>query len=89
MSSRGIACLRRPPFLVVTSHVADNYPRAEALNLGACDVLAKPCYSEEVIRALGSAALDELAEDPRREPRLPTGSCRASILRLMISSRKT
>ena len=51
----GIARLRRPPFLVVTSRLADNYLWAEALNLGAFDVLAKPFYSDEVIRTLGSA----------------------------------
>jgi DNA-binding NtrC family response regulator len=52
---RGIARLHRPPFLVVTSRLADNYLWAEALNLGAYDVLAKPFYTEEVIRTLGSA----------------------------------
>jgi DNA-binding NtrC family response regulator len=53
----GIARLRRPPFLVVTSHLADNHLWAEALNLGAYDVLTRPFYSEEVIRTLGSAWL--------------------------------
>ena len=31
-----------PPFLIVTSRVADDYLWAEALNVGAYDVLAKP-----------------------------------------------
>ena len=31
-----------PPFLIVTSRVADDYLWAEALNVGAYDILAKP-----------------------------------------------
>jgi len=44
-----------PPVLIVTSRLADEYLWAEALNLGAYDVLAKPFDASEVMRALGSA----------------------------------
>lgn len=51
------ASLPDPPFLIVTSRLADEYLWAEALNLGAYDVLAKPFQSEEVVRALSQAWL--------------------------------
>jgi len=44
-----------PPMLIVTSRLADDYLWAEALNLGAYDVLAKPFDASEVMRGLGSA----------------------------------
>jgi DNA-binding NtrC family response regulator len=44
-----------PPFLVVTSRLADERLWAEALSLGAYDVLAKPFYAPEVTRILGLA----------------------------------
>ncbi len=47
--------LSDPPLLIVTSLHADEYLWAEALNLGAFDVLAKPFETEEVVRALSSA----------------------------------
>jgi FixJ family two-component response regulator len=43
--------------LIVTSRLADEHLWAEALNLGAYDVLAKPFDQEEVIRVLSSAWL--------------------------------
>lgn len=46
-----------PPLLIVTSRVADEKLWAEALNLGAHDVLAKPLDVQEVIRVLGWAWL--------------------------------
>jgi DNA-binding response OmpR family regulator len=46
-----------PPCLIVTSRLADNYLWAEALNLGAYDVLAKPFDSSEVMRVFSSAWL--------------------------------
>lgn len=49
--------LSDPPLLIVASRLADEYLWAEALNLGAYDVLAKPFEGEEVIRVLGSAWL--------------------------------
>ena len=56
---RGLA---HPPFLVVTSRHADDYLWAEALNLGAYDVLAKPFYATEVVRVLNLACLRWLRE---------------------------
>jgi DNA-binding response OmpR family regulator len=47
--------LADPPLLIVTSRVADDYLWAEALNLGAWDVLAKPFEAEEVNRVIGFA----------------------------------
>lgn len=41
-----------PPLLIVSSWIADEYLWAEALNLGAHDVLAKPFDAEEVSRVL-------------------------------------
>jgi DNA-binding response OmpR family regulator len=47
--------LPTPPILIVTSRLADEYLWAEALNLGAYDVLAKPFDASEVMRVVGSA----------------------------------
>ena len=52
-----LAVLPRPPLLIVSSRIADEYLWAEALNLGAHDVLAKPYDTEEVIRVCTSAWL--------------------------------
>jgi DNA-binding response OmpR family regulator len=46
-----------PPFLIVTSRLADERFWAEALNLGAYDVLAKPFDHTEVSRIVGIAWL--------------------------------
>jgi len=54
---RLLAMLSDPPYLVVTSRLADERLWAEALNLGAYDVLAAPLDKEEVIRTLHSAWL--------------------------------
>lgn len=40
----------KPPCLIVTSRLADDYLWAEALNLGAYDVLARPFERTEVVR---------------------------------------
>ena len=45
----------RPPCLIVASKLADDRLWAEALNLGAWDVLAKPFHPVEVIRSVKSA----------------------------------
>ena len=50
-----IHILRNPPLLIVISRLADDYLWAEALNLGAYDVLAKPLDQTETLRALTSA----------------------------------
>lgn len=52
-----ITLLPKPPYLIVTSLLADEYLWAEALNLGAYDVLPKPFDSAEVVRAFSSAWL--------------------------------
>jgi DNA-binding response OmpR family regulator len=44
--------LEHPPALIVTSRLADERLWAEALNLGAWDVLAKPFDQREVIRGI-------------------------------------
>jgi len=49
---------QHPPCLIVTSRLADERLWAEALNLGAYDVLAKPFDSREVRHALNRASLD-------------------------------
>ena len=46
-----------PPLLIVTSRLADEYLWAEALNLGAYDVLAKPFDKGEVVRVVSLAWL--------------------------------
>lgn len=47
--------LPQPPFLIVTSRAADERLWAEALNLGAYDVLAKPFDRTEVMRVVSMA----------------------------------
>jgi DNA-binding response OmpR family regulator len=49
--------LAEPPLLIVTSRLADEHLWAEALNLGAWDVLAKPLDTQEVSRVLATAWL--------------------------------
>jgi DNA-binding response OmpR family regulator len=66
-----IALTAHPPFLIVTSRLADDYLWAEALNLGAYDVLAKPFDAREVARTLSSAWLHrrdrhDLVQQPQR-----------------------
>jgi DNA-binding NtrC family response regulator len=50
-----ISHLPDPPLLIVTSRLADERLWAEALNLGAWDVLAKPFDTEEVTRIVSLA----------------------------------
>jgi len=47
--------MTEPPLLIVADHLADERLWAEALNLGAYDVLAKPFCADEVVRVLESA----------------------------------
>lgn len=49
--------LSNPPLMIVTSRTADDRLWAEALNLGAYDVLAKPYDQAEVIRIVSLAWL--------------------------------
>lgn len=49
--------IRKRPLLIVTSSQADDYLWAEALNLGAFDVLAKPFDAAEVTRVVTWACL--------------------------------
>jgi len=49
-----------PPALIVASRMADDYLWAEALNLGAYDVLAAPFDPAEVVRVLSSAWLHRM-----------------------------
>jgi DNA-binding NtrC family response regulator len=50
-----ISLLPDPPLLIVTSRLADERLWAEALNLGAWDVLSKPFDTNEVIRSVSIA----------------------------------
>lgn len=51
----GLHRLARPPLLVVASRLADESLWAEALNLGAHDVLATPFSATELVWVLGNA----------------------------------
>jgi DNA-binding response OmpR family regulator len=50
-----LSLLPDPPLFIVTSRLADERLWAEALNLGAWDVLAKPFDANEVLRIAGIA----------------------------------
>jgi len=50
-----ISHLADPPLFIVTSRLADERLWAEALNLGAWDVLAKPFEADEAIRIMSIA----------------------------------
>jgi DNA-binding NtrC family response regulator len=54
---QALALLPDPPYLIVTSRHADDRLWAEALNLGAYDVLPTPFDSAELIRSLSVAWL--------------------------------
>ena len=45
----------RPPQLVVTSRIADDFLWAEVLNRGGYDVLLEPFQPDEVVRVIASA----------------------------------
>ncbi len=52
---RDLRRLAKPPQLIVTSIHADEYLWAEALNLGAYDVLQQPFRRDEIERVVASA----------------------------------
>ena len=52
-----LTLLPQPPYLIVTCKFADEHLWAEALNIGAYDVLAKPFHAAEVDRILRLAWL--------------------------------
>jgi DNA-binding NtrC family response regulator len=60
-----ISHMDHPPYLVVTARLADEHLWAEALNVGAYDVLSKPFNRTEVIRIVSLAWLHW---EERREP---------------------
>jgi CheY-like chemotaxis protein len=66
-----LTILPDPPFLVVTSRLADERLWAEALNRGAYDVLAKPFDGTEVVHTLRSAWLHWCDHKPPWSPDYP------------------
>jgi DNA-binding response OmpR family regulator len=54
-----INALADPPFLIVTSRLADDYLWAEVLNLGGYNVLAKPFRESEVKHVVSSVWMRE------------------------------
>ena len=61
----GLRTVPDAPPLIVTSRVADEKLWAEALNLGAYDVLAKPFDRQELVRSVSLAWLHWLHREPR------------------------
>ena len=51
----GFERFRHAPLLVVTSRLADDYLWAEASNVGAHDVVAKPFWKNELVWVLENA----------------------------------
>ena len=61
-----ISTLAHPPFLVVTSRLADDYLWAEVLNLGGYNVLAKPFRESEVKHVVASLWMNEHRQIPEK-----------------------
>ena len=72
------ANLPRPPLLIVTSLHADNYLWAEALNIGAYDVVAKPFDRGEVVRVVSFACLRWRREHRTAGPQAALSTNRAA-----------
>ena len=53
-----------PPLVIVISRESDDHLWAEALNLGAYDVLAKPLDDTEIVRVLSLALHHEQETSP-------------------------
>ena len=68
--------LHGAPPLIVTSRLADERLWAEALNLGAYDVLAKPFERREVVRSVSLAWLHW--HHQHQAPAMPTDAMRAA-----------
>ena len=85
-----LALLPNPPFLIVTSLLADEHLWAEALNIGAYDVLAKPFDRKEVIRIFSLAWLHwhDQHEIPTRAMKL-TETCKRDVTMKTIGSDNT
>lgn len=71
----GLTRSPNPPLLIVAAHAADDRLWAEVLNLGGCDVLAKPFEAKEVVWSVSSAwnewetrVLDRLSAQPQPAP---------------------
>jgi DNA-binding NtrC family response regulator len=62
-----ITLLDNPPSLIVTSRLADDNLWAEALHLGAYDVLAKPFARNELVQSLKSAWLHWAGSETQSE----------------------
>lgn len=73
------ATLPNPPSVIVTSRLADDHLWAEALNLGAYDVLGKPFNSAEVLRTLSQASLRQIYRRPPTQS--PVAVRRSTLLR--------
>jgi FixJ family two-component response regulator len=63
-----IGVMPTPPSLIVVSRAADARLWAEALNLGAWDVLEKPLDRREVIRSVKSGWQHRYDQTHRRTP---------------------
>ena len=71
--------LASPPLLIVTSVHADEYLWAEALNLGAYDVLAKPFSPAEVTRVV-----DLACQRWANRPAAPPAACEKEFTRILV-----
>jgi DNA-binding response OmpR family regulator len=60
-----IKTLTRPPGLIVTSRLADDYLWGEVLNLGGYNVLAKPFRESEVKHVVASLWMNAHGQVPR------------------------
>lgn len=76
-----VAAIPDAPLLIVASRRADERLWAEALNLGAYDVLAKPFDSGEVVRTLSQAWLRRMSRQPGRKHSSAAGTPAAMDLR--------
>jgi DNA-binding NtrC family response regulator len=71
--------LAHPPQLIVASRNADDYLWAEALNIGAFDVLARPFQRDEAERVMISAGRHSVVSPARSEGALTAGGAGSSV----------